>query len=606
MNTWKRSLLHYGVALVAVTAALAAFAVPGLGKGAGSLLFLAVLISAWYGGVRAGLFATLLTTACAVFMLMAAGDDFPPWRVIGIILFVAGGILISLLVEALHVARRRTEASQRWLAAVLNGIGDAVIATDNSGRVTFTNPIARMLTGWEDEQAKKRTLGEIFRTVPERQITSLAESASRLPGDHEAVPSSESMILIDRSGFERPIEASASPIRNERGEVFGVVVVFHDLTERKRVEDELRNADRRKDEFLAMLAHELRNPLSAISNAVQLAKRGGWETRQTWTQEVLERQVHNLSRLIDDLLDVSRVSRGKIQLRETVVDLGVVLDDAVQTVRPLIEERRHAIEVAYPTHGLHLRGDATRLEQIVVNLLNNAAKYTESGGRIELSAARENEFLVVRVRDTGVGIAADQVGRMFDLFTQGDRSLARSEGGLGIGLTLVRTLTEMHGGSVTAQSGGHGCGSEFTVRLPAIDVLVESLGRVVAPQIEDRVGTYRILVVDDNVDTARTMSRLLKTLGHDTRTANDGPSAIEVARDYRPQYILLDIGLPLIDGYEVARRLRAEGHDAATIIAVSGYGRDEDRLRSKNAGIDHHLVKPVDHDALLALMQHAR
>ena len=382
-----------------------------------------------------------------------------------------------------------------------------------------------------------------------------------------------------------------------------------DITERKHAEEALRESverlkegDRRKDEFLAMLAHELRNPLSAISNAAQVTKRSRAEDQLDWGNQVIERHVRHLSRMIDDLLDVSRITRGAIELRREPLSLEPILRSAVETARPLIEEKKHRISVDLGTVLMPVRGDATRLEQVFVNLINNAAKYTDAGGRLSLKARGENGHVVVRVGDTGVGMTPELLGRAFDLFAQGDRSAARSEGGLGIGLTLVKSLVEMHGGTVEASSEGPGLGSDFAVRLP-----IDRAGAAEGPREATGPGRpsrgSRVLVVDDNADTAAGMIRLLKLLGHAVAAAHDGPAALEVARSHRPEVVLLDIGLPGMDGYEVARALRGGGFADAVIIAVSGYGGDEDRERSRAAGFDHHLVKPVDFDSLLALMR---
>ena len=369
-----------------------------------------------------------------------------------------------------------------------------------------------------------------------------------------------------------------------------------------RLYQELRSNDERKDEFLAMLAHELRNPLAAINNAVRLTSKGDGGRHIDWSMGVVTRQMLHLSRLIDDLMDVSRITRGKITLRRDVVDATPILESAAATVGALVEQRGHTLATDIDRAGLWLKVDPTRLEQVVVNLLNNAAKYSEDGGHITLAARNEADDVVISVKDTGVGIAPDKLPEMFELFAQGDRSLARSEGGLGIGLTVVRKLVELHGGTVTAQSEGLGRGSEFTIRLPATAERAEKKPSPATPAgVEGR--RARILVVDDNVDTARGMARLLKLQGHDIRTAHSGPDALEAAREHRPEFVLLDIGLPGMDGYEVASRLRREDFGKGVmIVAVSGYGQEEDRRRSREAGFDHHLIKPVDPDALMALL----
>jgi CheY-like chemotaxis protein/two-component sensor histidine kinase len=305
-------------------------------------------------------------------------------------------------------------------------------------------------------------------------------------------------------------------------------------------------------------------------------------------------------------LDVSRITRGKIGLRKERLDLSPVVSSAVEMVRPLIEERKHEITVSLAPGALRLEADPLRLEQILVNLLTNAAKYTDAGGRLWLSVGHERDQILITVRDSGVGIAAELLPRMFDLFAQGDRSIARSEGGLGIGLTLVQKLTEMHGGTVTATSEGPGKGSAFEVRLPALGDDPSHPLRPAARRPYVARQRSRMLVVDDNVDTARGLAKLLRLLGHDVQVAFDGPGAIELARAYRPEIVLLDIGLPGMDGYQVVKQLRQEGccRDSL-IIAASGYGQVEDRRRSQEAGFDHHLVKPVDYDALMSLLSPA-
>jgi signal transduction histidine kinase len=376
------------------------------------------------------------------------------------------------------------------------------------------------------------------------------------------------------------------------------------ISERSLAEGALREADRRKDEFLAMLAHELRNPLSAIHGAVDLVRRSEPDAGLSrWSAQVIDRHVKLLARLIDDLLDVSRITRGKIRLVREHVDGSKIIDSAVEAVRPLINERGHALFVELPGVPLPLEADPMRLEQILVNLLTNAAKYTERGGKIWLSGGQEGGQIVIRVRDTGIGIAPQLLPGVFGLFTQLEGSLDRSEGGLGIGLTLVKKLAELHGGSVLAQSEGPGRGSEFVVRLPAAEPATAVLPKPERTPAAAHNRATTVLVIDDNVDSARGLERLLKLVGHKVQTAHDGPTALACARVQRPSVVLLDIGLPGMDGYQVASRLRQEeGLDQAVIIAISGYGQEADRRKSREAGFDHHLVKPIDHDALLSLI----
>jgi signal transduction histidine kinase/response regulator RpfG family c-di-GMP phosphodiesterase len=372
---------------------------------------------------------------------------------------------------------------------------------------------------------------------------------------------------------------------------------------------EIREADRRKDEFLAMLGHELRNPLAPILNALRIVRLP--ETTPRDAAEALEiavRQVRHLARLVDDLLDVSRISSGKIQLRKEVVNLSRLVTRAVEIARPLIEARQHELEVSMPAEAIAIEADAARLEQVIANLLNNAAKYTEPEGRIELLVECDGDQVVLRVRDSGIGMTPEVLSRVFELFAQADRSLDRSEGGLGIGLTLVRRLVELHGGTVSAFSAGPARGSEFVARLPgcspAIPPAVIDGGDANLSLTElDEPSHKRILVVDDNIDGARTLSRLLKAWGHDVFVAYDGPTAIETARSQQPDVVVLDIGLPGMDGYQVAQRLREQPRmTQAMLLAVTGYGRSEDLLRSREVGISHHLIKPVDPEALKKLL----
>jgi PAS domain S-box-containing protein len=377
----------------------------------------------------------------------------------------------------------------------------------------------------------------------------------------------------------------------------------------RHTEAALRDSDRRKDEFLATLAHELRNPLAPIRNALQIMKMaaGNREALQS-AQEMMGRQVQHMVRLIDDLLDLSRISQGKIQLRKELVELGTVLHSAIETARPLIQAAGHELSVQLPPTRMWLDADPTRLAQVIGNLLNNAAKYTKEGGHIALIAEHDGSQAVLRVRDDGIGIPADMLPRIFDMFAQVDTAIGRSQGGLGIGLTLVRSLVDMHGGTVQAASDGPGKGSEFVVRLP---VATERLGIQAAArrptETERPEKARRILVVDDNVDGAQSLSAMLKLMGHDTALAHDGISALETAYSYRPDMVLLDIGLPRLNGYEVARRLRQEPQlRDVVLVAVTGWGQEEDRRRSREAGFDHHLTKPPDPAAIAQLLASLR
>ncbi len=359
---------------------------------------------------------------------------------------------------------------------------------------------------------------------------------------------------------------------------------------------DIQENDRRKDEFLAMLAHELRNPLAPVRHAVEVLRLSSSGRDLAWARDVIDRQVTHLARLVDDLLDVSRITRGKIQLQPEPLQVGTVVASAVETSRPLIDAHQHRLTVSVPREPLQVHADPARLAQVLTNLLNNAAKYTPDGGQIWLGAAAENGDVVFRIRDSGAGIPREMLSRVFDLFIQVDRSLERTQGGLGVGLTLVRRLVEMHGGSVQAFSEGPGRGSEFVVRLPLQgDQPAPAAPEAPRPAEAEAALPGRVLVVDDNTDAAESLAMLLGISGHEVRVVHNGPDALEAAEDFHPEVVLLDIGLPGLDGYGVARRLRERPATRdVLLIAVSGYGQEEDRRRSREAGFDYHLIKPVD------------
>ena len=407
-----------------------------------------------------------------------------------------------------------------------------------------------------------------------------------------------------------PAYLAFSKLAPDSGAMTGVFVT--DLTSEKNhqqlaiAQQALRDADRRKDEFLAMLAHELRNPLAPIRNAISILRQRGGEPVQE-TCEMLERQVSLMVRLVDDLVDVSRITRNKIGLRRERVELAAVVEQAVECVRPVCASLGHEVTVLLPEEPVVLEGDPIRLTQVFANLLDNACKYMERGGRISLSAelapprGETAGEVAVRVRDQGIGIAPDQLSRIFDMFAQIDTSLERAKSGLGIGLTLVKSLVELHGGAIEAHSEGPDKGSEFVVRLPVCGAPLPRREPETAAVPETR--SYRILVADDNRDSAQSLALLLKLMGHETHTAMDGVEAVEAAETLHPDVVLLDIGMPRLNGYDACRRIREQPWSRSmTLIAQTGWGQEEDRRRTKEAGFDGHLIKPVDPDVLLKLV----
>ncbi|HTT02317.1 MAG TPA: response regulator [Steroidobacteraceae bacterium] len=375
----------------------------------------------------------------------------------------------------------------------------------------------------------------------------------------------------------------------------------------RQAEELLQESNQRKDEFLAMLAHELRNPLAPIRNAAQILRlHSKGNSKLEWARAVIERQSRHLTRLVDDLLDVSRIVRGQITLETAPVDLHDVVEHALETSRPLLKERKHQLAVSVPAAELRLDADLTRLSQVFANLLINAAKYTPEGGRIWLEAEQRASEAIVRVRDTGMGISSALLPYVFDLFTQGTRTLDRAQGGLGIGLTLVKKIVEMHGGTVAARSPGLGLGSEFSVCLPLREGTVipkRAPEETPVTRVPVPAQHVRVLVVDDNVDAAESIAMLISIAGHEVRSVHDAQDALETAQSFQPDVVLLDIGLPGMDGYEVARRLRSQpAIHSMRLVAVTGYGQQSDRERALEAGFDQHLVKPVEPEALHALL----
>ena len=636
------------------------------------------------------------------------------------LLFVAGFYVFvnRLLSNQERDEHDLREQAERW-RVTLGSIDDATIVTDAASTIRFINPVAEFLCDCQQNDPIGLPIESIFRVV-NKETGAILENpvAQAIALGHAGFP--QRATLITGRGTERPVVARAVPIRNPEKSISSVVLIFRDVTQQLRDEEnhrlsltreqehtrqlrelahlstqlhlahdfdailnlvaaescklfdvhrveatiepstepraenaielpitgrdgknlaylrvtleqtgqfddqdraildqlvqmtsvaienaslyrELRENDNSKDRFLAMLGHELRNPLAAISNAVTLGRHAARPESLSWSIDVIDRQTLRLTRLIDDLLDVSRITQGKIRLHRQPVELSAVVDSAIEAVRPLIEQRKHTVETVIPSKAFWVEGDTTRLEQIFTNLLTNAAKYTKSRGRIKLAIIREGNDIVARVKDSGIGIPSDLLPRIFDLFTQGDRSLNRAEGGLGIGLTLVKTLTELHGGSVRVTSDGLDKGTEFTVRLPATSepLLQSSNNGQPGHRPETPHRPIRVLVVDDNIDLAIGLSKVIMQLGHAVQIANDGPAALDLARTFRPEAVLLDIGLPGMDGFEVAARLRADEEVGSMVLAaISGYGQEEDRRRSLEAGFHFHLVKPIDLDAL--------
>jgi len=517
----------------------------------------------------------------------------------------AGVILSHMKITDSRVAQRRLEESETRFRRLFEAAHDGILILDASThKITHVNPFLTTLLDYPAEYFLDKELWEIG-FLKDKQASVLAMEQLDKIGSirYEGLP------LQDRHGQKHPVEMVAN--KYEEGLHPVIQCNIRDIAERRKLEKqmlsqaaELSDLHRRKDEFLAMLSHELRSPLAPIANAVQLLglSNSAESMLQRQARGIIERQVGQLQHLVDDLLEVSRITTGRVQLRQERVAIRGIVDGAVETARPLIDQRKHELSISLPQETLWLNADAARLEQVVVNLLTNAAKYTEEKGHIWLSVQAEGDECVLRVRDTGVGIAPALLPKIFDLFTQAERSLDRSQGGLGIGLALVKRLTELHGGRVEVHS-SLGQGSEFVVRLPLMSIELTDAPPPSAVEDPAVVRPLRVLVVDDNVDTVLSFSILLRASGHDVFTANDGLVAVQVANEQHPDVVLLDIGLPGLNGYDVAKRIRKQtGGNEIVLIALTGYGQDTDRALSAQAGFDHHLVKPARLDQVKEIL----
>ncbi len=529
------------------------------------------------------------------------GTTFPAAVTVSMLPFHNFCLLISDLTQQQHydeliVSKAALLDSEIRYRRLFETAKDGILILDTeSGRITDANPFMGELLGYSHEHFFGKELWEIGlfsdKAANEAAVRTLQDKGY-IRYEHLPLETSE--------GLRVEVEVVANAYREDHHKV--IQCNIRDITERSRLEKQtqeqasaLAKLDHRKDEFLAMLSHELRNPLAAITNAVQLLSLQKHEDPlQTQARTIIQRQMGQLIRLVDDLMEVSRITSGRIHLQKARTGLNGIVERAVETTRSLMDQHQHELTVSLSPQPLWLNADASRMEQMVVNLLTNAAKFTTKGGHISIAVQREGDEAVLRVKDTGVGIAAELLPHIFELFTQAERSLDRSQGGLGIGLSLVQRLVEMHEGRVEVSS-VLSQGSEFVVYLPMMlnpATQIPSSLEVTA----DPVGpSLRVLVVDDNVDAAQTLGLLLKATGHDARMAYDGVSAVKVALEFLPNVVLLDIGLPGLDGYEVAKRLRQDSSlDGVVLVAVTGYGQATDKLRSQDAGFNHHLIKPAD------------
>jgi PAS domain S-box-containing protein len=508
--------------------------------------------------------------------------------------------------DQVHAERYRNQENERFrtlfeqapgIIAVLRG-PDHVFELTNQSYLQLIGH--RQLVGKRARDALPEVAGQGFFELLDRVYTS---------GEPFVGHASPLRLQREPNGplEERYIDFVYQPIRDPSGGVSGIFVEGSDVTLRKQIEDELRAANRQKDQFLAMLAHELRNPLAPIMTAAQLLRMGRLDEKSVSNaSEIIVRQATHMTDLVNDLLDVSRVTRGLVALEKDELDLNVIVAAAVEQVRPLVDARRHSLTLQLSGQPAHVIGDRTRLVQVISNILNNAAKYTAPGGSVLLAVTVDETRVFVTVRDNGVGIAPEILPYIFDLFTQAERTPDRSQGGLGIGLALVKSLINLHGGTVQAKSAGLGQGSEFSLCLPRVSAPAPADDQAGPHDAGQDAGHLRVMVVDDNVDAAQMLAALLEVQGHAVSVEYDGKGALERARRERPDVLLLDIGLPDMDGYELARRLRAQPENGgATLVALTGYGQNQDREEAHRAGFDHYLVKPADLDQVNEVLAQA-
>ena len=495
------------------------------------------------------------------------------------------------------------------LAAIVDSSDDAIVSKTLEGRILSWNRGATRIFGWEPHEVIGQPITIIIPPelhAEERQILEKLRHGERI--EHFDT------VRVAKDGRRLAISLTVSPVRSPDGTVIGASKIARDVSERKLAEERLRAsqealqlADRRKDEFLALLAHELRNPLAPIRYALAANKKPGRTPEQCrLADDIIERQVAHMSRLLDDLLDISRITRGTLELKKTRAELTSVVGAAIETARPILDEKHHTLALDLPAQPLQLEADVVRLAQVFSNLLINAAKYTDPGGQIRLRASPQGNDVIVSVSDNGIGIPAELLPRVFHMFFQSHAALGRAEGGLGVGLSLVRGLVRLHGGSVEARSEGPGRGAEFEVRLPVAERRTARRGRTRAAA-ERSDDSRRVLVVEDNPDAAESLAMLLRMLGHQVRTVHDAHAALDAVKAEPPDVALVDIGLPGMDGYELALRLRELEIGTKTyLVALTGYGLAQDKRRAAEAGFHAHVVKPIGLEQLKRVLNRTR
>ncbi len=633
-------LLYYGGAVIfsAVAVLIRWLLDPVLGDAVPlATLYGATAFAVWLGGYRPALLAAVLGYAACDYLFIQPRGTFSPLdstSMVRLILYFLSCSIIIAFGEAMRRAHRRAEEGQRNILTQKTHLEreiqcrkaaeDELAESEQRFRqlAENINEVFWMANPPNTEilyvsRAYERVWGRSCRSVYEQPRSFIdgihAEDRERVrievvEKQGRGEPTDKEYRVVRPDGSVRWVRDRAFPVRDAAGQVYRMAGIAEDITEKKQAEEAMKEADRRKDQFLATLAHELRNPLAPLRNAVQVLQCAkGNDALTDQAHSMIERQVGHMVRLIDDLLDISRITKGKLQLRKERLELASVIRTAQEASLPFLKAAGHDFIVTLPDEPIYLDADPVRLAQVLSNLLNNAAKYTEKGGRIQLTVQRQAQKAVIAVRDSGIGIAAENLPQLFEAFSQIVPTSERSQGGLGVGLSLVKGLVELHGGNVEAQSDGIGKGSEFIVRLPIADIPVPALPGPAAGEKPPCGPKRRILVVDDNRDTADSLATILQLMGHDTEMAHDGLEAVRAAAAFRPDVVLLDIGLPQIDGYEAARRIRAQqGRSDMLVVALTGWGQEEDKRRALEAGFDHHLTKPIGIEVLQQVLALAK
>ncbi len=619
--------LRYGIAVAAIVWSTASLLlVPLIGRSGAVIPFFAVLISAWLGGLGPAVFTIVVGVVIYVVVLVNHGSDFPPWQILQIAFFVAGGAMITALVEVLQAARRRGEANERWLSAVLSSIGDAVIATDGQGRVSFTNPVAQSLTGWAEDEAKGKPLQDVFAVVSEDDRRPVESPVAQVLREGVVVGLANHTALIARDGTERPIADSAAPIKDHEDQIVGVVLVFRDVTDDRRhqqerecllaaeqaAREEAESANRAKDRFLAVLSHELRTPLTPVLFAASSLLEEGDCSLDPNVRSVLEmvqRNVELEARLIDDLLDVSRIARGGLVLDFKTVDFHLAIRDCVEICREETAAAGLEVKLDLAATEHHVRGDRARLSQVVWNLVRNAARFTSGGGTLwirtsnspgpfELQGAGSDgagaaRSLFVEFTDTGIGIDDAIHDRVFEPFYQGDANVRRRPEGLGLGLAISRSIGEAHGGRLWLERSGPGEGSTFRLEIGTVPADATTSPEPIRPPINPpgRSG-LNVLLVEDNQETLRDLTLMLKKRNYNVVPADSLAAARAAAGQAEFDLLISDIELPDGTGLELIHGMG--GGRKVPGIAMSGFGSEEDVQQSAGAGFAEHLTKPID------------